>query len=148
MKPLLVGECNPYGSEPYFALYPYPVNSAGWRLCRLVLGISRHRYLREFDRANLCAGRKWDLAEARGRATELLAGARPANFASAARRTYVLLGKRVCDAFGVPFRPFTSTRPGILVLPHPSGRSRGWHGVESWERARRLLIAAGALSGE
>ncbi len=41
MKPLFVGESNPYGNPERFDLYPEPANSAGGRLCRLVLGVSR-----------------------------------------------------------------------------------------------------------
>lgn len=38
MKPLLVGEQNPYGADPKFALYPYPENSGGERPAIVLLG--------------------------------------------------------------------------------------------------------------
>lgn len=63
MKPLLVGEQNPYGADPKFALYPYPENSAGGRLCFKVFGLTRHEYLARFDRVNLCSG-KWSMSRA------------------------------------------------------------------------------------
>jgi hypothetical protein len=40
-KIVLVGESNPYGADPYYALYPAPDGSAGHRLCCLVLGMTR-----------------------------------------------------------------------------------------------------------
>lgn len=74
MKPLLVGEANPYGSDPAFALYPSPPGCSGDRLCRLVMGLDPDDYLERFERANLCP-RRWSLAEARTRAADLLVGA-------------------------------------------------------------------------
>jgi len=55
MRPVLVGEANPWGSDPFYALYPYPERYAGWRLCHLILGLYRRTYLGYFDRVNLCA---------------------------------------------------------------------------------------------
>lgn len=44
-KPLLVGESNPYRSDPHFALYPAPDGCSGHRLCRLILKMGRRDYL-------------------------------------------------------------------------------------------------------
>lgn len=146
MKPLLVGELNPYGEDSVFALYPLPEGSAGWRLCALVLGMKRREYLARFDRANLCTG-KWSMKAAREKVAEILwLIDRPA---------MVLLGKKVCDAFRFDFKPFTiqyplpiddSARfPNIVILPHPSGRCRAWNEPGAFERARVVLREAGVL---
>ena len=39
-RPIIVGEANPYGGDPAYALYPIPENSAGGRLCRLIMALS------------------------------------------------------------------------------------------------------------
>ncbi len=129
MRPLLVGECNPYGSDPRYALYPLPAGAAGDRL-REILGLTLRDYLRRFDRVNLCTGR-WSAVEARRRAVQVWQPGRPA---------HILLGAKVCAAWGVPFEPFTRTPgPGVRILPHPSGRCRVWNEPGAVERARALL---------
>jgi len=146
VRPLLVGEANPYGGDPEFALYPSPPGCAGDRLCRKVMGLDPDDYLERFDRVNLCPT-KWSTREARVRASEILAGDH------GAPRAYVLLGSRVKAAFGVghdPFSHFRSLRelPGpqvFVVLPHPSGLSRAWNAPGAYERARDTLRAAGVL---
>lgn len=128
---VLVGEMNPYSSEPRFALYPAPAYSAGWRLCRH-LGLTRAEYLRRFQRVNLCALR-WNDAMARQTAAMVLAE-RP--------RLAVLLGARVARAFGVKFEPYTvATVDGVrlMMLPHPSGRCRLWNWSGAGAAARVLL---------
>lgn len=144
MKPLLVGELNPYGSAPEFALYPLPEHASGGRLAR-ILGLSRGEYLRRFDRVNLCEG-KWRMSPAREHALTLLRRGGP----------LVLLGAKVCKGFNLPYEPFTcrdaeggknvlygldSTVPAvpIYILPHPSGLNRIWNAHGSSERARELL---------
>lgn len=172
MRPLLVGEDNPYSRDPKFALYPYPERSAGYRLCAEIMGLNRAAYLRSFDRVNLCAD-KWSLREARARASaltgecvcghDLLGYHHHANFGdercaaadcgcpqfSRKHAILVLLGKKVCDAFRLPFEPFTTTSPfeslRYAILPHPSGRSMLWNIAGSIKRARDLLREAGAL---
>ena len=114
-------------------------NSAGARLCFDVLGFKHAaEYLRAFDRCDLC-GTVWRLPDARKRAAELAAGDRP----------LVLLGAKVCQAFGVTFEPFTRTtlpwrergRRGLaaVILPHPSGRCRIWGQPAAATRARALV---------
>lgn len=133
MKPLLVGEQNPYGADPKFALYPLPENSAGGRLCHRVMGLSRREYLTRFDRVNLCAG-KWSMKEARDRVAEIYE-----------RRGWVVLfGAKVCRAFDFSFLPFT-TRGRHVILPHPSGLCRAWNEPGAYERARACLREAGVL---
>lgn len=113
MKPLLVGEDNPYHSDPAYALYPLPTTSAGGRLCSVIMGLRRTEYLRRFDRVNLCDER-WRQTDARRRAAEILEQDRPA---------IVLLGAKVCTVFGVPFEPFTlldrASRAGPGLPPEP-----------------------------
>ncbi len=134
-KPILVGEYNPYGSDPYYALYPMPQGCAGERLCCDILGMYKKDYLEVFDRTNLCAG-SWSITKAREKA-ESLRG-----------RYAVLLGSKVCAAYDVPFEPFASQYPGtpeggggILVLPHPSGRNRMWSDPDNLKRARDAMVA-------
>lgn len=141
-RPLLVGELNPYGSDPEYALYPHPKGSAGHRLATLVMGLGRRDYLARFDRVNLCVDR-WSLPKARAVA-DLLVERRPAPF--------VLLGAKVCEAFGKVYAPFLIYRfengagPVYAVtLPHPSGRCREWHRAGAVDRARAVLREAGLL---
>lgn len=144
MKPLLVGESNPYGADPRYALYPAPHGCAGERLCRLVLGLSRREYLTRFDRVNLCAG-KWSLPVARKKALEL----------GQEYDVIVLLGARVAHAFEIKNGPFFVSTPfkidGVLspqrrvTLPHPSGLCRAWNESGAYERARACLREAGVL---
>lgn len=163
MLAVFVGEQNPYGADPYFALYPRPRGAAGDRLCRLVLGIREAQYLSEFKRVNLCDG-PWRIAAARERAFTVVRDATV---------PVVLLGANVCNATGVPYKPFTAYRikvgdngfhpcgafehragapmPGeawrmLAVLPHPSGRNLMWNQPGAFERARQLLLDMGVLS--
>ena len=142
--PLLVGETNHYGGEdPTMALYPYPAQSAGYRLCHVILNLTRAEYLRRFERRNLCA-EKWRIKEARLTAAEILA--------SSQDRKLVLLGSKVCEAFDLLYRPFVVHEDPaplsrvIIVLPHPSGRSRGWNQDGSYAMARDLLLGEGGGS--
>ncbi|HUT79289.1 MAG TPA: hypothetical protein VM285_16435 [Polyangia bacterium] len=132
MKTLLVGEMNPYGADPAFALYPLPEHASGGRLAR-ILGLHPREYLRTFDRVNLCTG-KWSMRTARGEANRL-------NTLQESGRWdhMVLLGRKVCDAFCVRYEPFTSCG-SYLVLPHPSGRCRAWSEAGAAERARALVL--------
>lgn len=124
-KPVLVGESNPYGRDPYYALYPAPDGCSGHRLCVRILGMRRAEYLAAFDRVNLCDG-PWSIADAAGKADALRGG------------RLILLGAKVCRAFRVPFRPFEESEAG-LVLPHPSGLCRLWNVPGNIEAARRVM---------
>jgi hypothetical protein len=133
---LLVGEHNPYDQDPRYALYPLPARSAGGRLCRLVFRMEPKQYLRTFARTNLC----------RGRWTNRDAGNRAADIARGEWRVVVLLGARVCRAFGHDFRPFTwVAKPATVILPHPSGLSRAWNDPQAFIQARRTLRDAGVV---
>jgi hypothetical protein len=150
----LLGEDNPYGADPEFALYNYPPGCAGYRL-RRILGLPQHQYL-ALHRINLCDG-TWSNARARERALELLTPSVP-------WRVMVLLGRKVTETFvkvaldDVPLVPFASRTccPGMTLvsLPHPSGRNAGpWSGKAPM-RAREILrdlvpeIPWGSADGE
>lgn len=130
-RPVLVGESNPYGADPAYALFPSPESSAGYRLCTMVLGLSRKRYLETFDRVNLCAG-KWGIREARTTAASLKG------------RPLILCGAKVCSAFGITFEPFSAyVDKAIAVIPHPSGLCRLWVTEENAvNRARAAITLA------
>lgn len=136
--PVLIGEDNPYGGRPEYALYPLPENSAGHRLAFKVLGApTRQHYLRLFLRYNLCT-RKWNAREAQRRAN----GIRLLHW----RSPKILLGAKVCGAFDLAYEPFaqnwfpTVTGEGpILILPHPSGRCRIWNDPGSYAKAQKGL---------
>ena len=121
LRPLLVGELNPYQSveDSRYALYPYPDRSAGGRLCRLVMGLL-HRYIRAYARANLCSG-KWSLPVARVRAGQL-ADAHP-------DVPIVLFGSKSVLGLRSRVRPVHLRRP-VRAAPAPerpvSGVERVW----------------------
>lgn len=136
---LLVGEDNPYGSEPDFALYCYPPGCSGYRL-RRILGLPQHQYL-ALHRKNLCDG-DWSKEQARQRARSLLSPEAP-------WRVIVLLGRKVTEAFekvaldDVPLVAF-STRTccsgmTLVSLPHPSGRNAALWNLQARDRARQIM---------
>jgi hypothetical protein len=148
----LVGEHNPYGSDPRFALYPYPPNSAGGRLAR-VLGIDRRGYLGAFERRNLLDVERWSAPAARDAAARVRAEMADGDSA-------VLLGARVAAAFGFTFEPLRVHRRfadgrgdpdlearlgqrgiAFLLVPHPSGRSRAWNDPALAPRVRAAVAA-------
>lgn len=140
MKPLLVGEANPYGGDPDYALFPYPERSAGARLCKKILRLQRREYLQRFDRVNLCP-EKWSVPIARGHMWRLR---------TTKRSVFVLLGSKVTHAFEFNYEPFTvkiaCVTFGIrkfVILPHPSGLSRIWNEPGSFDKARGALKLAG-----
>lgn len=144
-RPLLVGEANPYGADPYYALYPEPEGATGDRLRRLIMKIPAAQYLREYDRVNLCP-RDWKMKAARERAEEILNRLGLGHWPCV-----VLLGVKVRTAFGFgALRSFVQMEhrgSRIVLLPHPSGLCREWNDPKNYERARTLLLNAGALRG-
>lgn len=144
---LLVGEMNPYGSRPGFALWDEPEGATGDRL-RGILGLSTGTY-RALWRANLCTGR-WSMKKARERANELRLAFRNGGRPWA---LVVLLGRKVADAFEYGGEFFTHDAVfgyGSLSLPHPSGLNRLWNAAGAPARARALLrgVAPGVPWGE
>lgn len=146
MKPLIVGEANPYQSDEesamYFAMHQDPPHASGGRLCFTIMQLEERQYLRMFDRTDLCFP-KWSLPKARARAEQLLAERVESD-------VIVLCGRKVAEAFGVGGEPpFTiyqgGYRPHLVLLPHPSGLNREWHKPGSIARARAVLREAGVL---
>jgi mutator protein MutT len=138
---VVVGEVNPYGADPKYALYDEPAGSAGGRLRRLVFGLCRTSYRRWTRRFNLCTG-AWGPAKARHTVGQIWGRCGP-------DETIVLLGRKVAGAFGLGhLAPFTrqdvvqvdgGNLLRYVILPHPSGRCRTWNEPDAVERARALL---------
>lgn len=128
----LIGEQNPYGNDPRFALYPRPKRAAGARLCT-ALGLTAHEYLRRFERRNLLGPVKWSAPVARAAAQVLLGEAATAGALLGGHVSLVLCGAKVSAAFGLPFAPLAQVHALVpdrvqgLVVPHPSGLSRLWN---------------------
>ncbi len=142
VRPLLVGEANPYQADPglaqHYALYPDPPGCAGWRLCHKIMQLEEGDYLTRFDRVNLCNG-KWGMREAKNHAIQIQAES---------NRALVLFGARVSAAFLMKFAPYwRGYRLGqpVVILPHPSGLSRAWNEPGAFERARAVLRESGVL---
>lgn len=136
--PTFVGEHNPYGQDSRYALFCWPVGSAGWRLAHIVLGLRRRSYL-SCPRLNLLTTERWSVPAARVAATSILA-APPTD-------VLVLLGRKVAAAFDVAdVSVFGSKRliggPLVVVLPHPSGRCLAWNEPDAVSRARAAVGAA------
>ena len=135
---LMIGEDNPFGSTPEFALYPAPRGCSGHRLMQ-ILGLPEDAYL-SIWRTNLCACGAWSMKTARKTAQILTAD--PMH----PWRTIVLFGRKVADAFEYD-RPFfthgaASRTAGELILvslPHPSGRNAGSWSGQAPSRARQIL---------
>lgn len=142
MSVAIVGELNPYGADPRFAMYPDPPMSAGARMQSLVAGLDRKRYI-DLPRYNLCVGR-WSNPAARLEADRLLA--------DATIEGLVLLGRKVVGAFfrrdlPQPFNVAVLSPDGkrgvrCAVLPHPSGLCRAWNEPRAFLRAQATLREA------
>jgi hypothetical protein len=128
VKPLLIGEANPYGTAPEYALWPEPRRASGGRLMRL-LDMSRAQYMIAFDRVDLC-DQIWRGGYARDMAQAILA---------TRAGPLVLLGARVAGAFGLVYEPFTVVRGKCYLVPHPSGRNRAWQEPGAAARLRLFL---------
>ena len=155
MKPIIVGESNPFGGDEHFALYPEPAGCSGDRLCGFVMGLRRITYMLEFERANLVRGR-WSMRAARARAQELTKlsdedRAKLERFEIGRQiedlvelRTFILLGRRVAEAFGWKEAPqigIAQRYHFFVFLPHPSGRNRIWNDPDSVRGCRAVLMS-------
>lgn len=145
MKPLLIGEANPYQTDrrmaDRYALHPDPPLASGGRLCHFVMGLDEETYLRAFDRMDLCFP-KWVMKAARVKAAQLLVERGPED-------VIVLCGAKVAAAFSLPSTPFVvyagDGLPTRVVIAHPSGLCRVWHEPDAVVRAREVLRRAGVL---
>lgn len=122
-------------------------NRSGDRLASLLGLAGAGELTREHDTVNLRsrADGAWDRRAAADAAQAILA--------VAPHDRVVLCGRRVADAFGVPFDPVATCRlPGHrvgLVIPHPSGRCRHWNDPATAQIASdalRRLAAADLLA--
>jgi hypothetical protein len=137
VKPVLVGESSVDGEA--FA--------GGYSACRLarLVGVPVAELPGVFSMVNLLGpeddGAAWPASRARAAAGILRA-------ALGGRRLLVLCGRRVASAFGVGELPFFErARSGsfdVVVVPHPSGRSRWWN--DPWNR-RQARAFFGRLRG-
>ena len=129
-----MGELNPYGSDPKFALFPHPRTASGNRL-REIVGLTDVAYLKFLTRVNLCSG-KWSADQARVSARSLRD--------EGDHEVIVLLGAKVCSAFGGPptFQIERGLDARFVTLPHPSGLCRAWNEEGSVDRARAVLTSA------
>lgn len=94
-KVVLVGEHNPFGADPRYALYPLPDGSAGARLC-CILRLDKVEYVCRFARKNLLTGEsgvpfRWSAPRARDAANALLEDLEPG-------AAVVLCGRKVAEA--------------------------------------------------
>lgn len=142
----IVGELNPYGQDPRYALYHEPRNASGDRL-RRILGLTVRSYV-PIQKYNLCS-EAWSTEKARWRAKGLIDEC----------DVLVLLGSKVRHAFErwtleiEPFKVHTLLRPNhrvlLIPLPHPSGMCREWNQPEAVLGARELVKQyAGLPCGE
>lgn len=129
-KIVIVGEVNPYSIDPKYALFDYPVNSAGWCLRTKIFQVRRSTYL-GMHRINLCSG-TWDIKQARAYAQEILN--------SESDCFFILLGRKVTGAFfeGKDLPAAMTASGNMLILPHPSGINKVWN-AETRAQARALL---------
>lgn len=152
-KVWLFGENNPYQNNAEdgqrYAMYPEPPESAGGRLCNLILGMTERDYLRAFERRNLLHQPKWSAPTAREAATALAAEAMKGEQAVLA----LLLGRKVWEAFFTPRLAHLAWMPlkkvgkpvgdgallWCLALPHPSGLNRHWNDWRSYSEVRAAV---------
>ena len=140
-KILLVGESNPYGADPEYALYPLPEHASGGRLQR-ILGLTMGEYLRRHDRENLCVG-PWSTPAARLAANAILNERIDERGIAKDGYGLVLCGRKVTDAFRHPdglevemFECLLFRGVPAAILPHPSARNRIWNDPTNIEKAR------------
>lgn len=146
-KIFLVGESNPVSASPRHALYPFPVHHSGGRLCFDILKMDYREYLRAFERRNvlqLAEGERWSAPKAR-EAARLIGEEAHAAWGPGGTPRMVVLGQKVCAAFGVPYQPLQAYQSraciDFFVLPHPSGLNRMWNEPFAYDRAREAFAA-------
>lgn len=138
---IIIGQDPGPGRDGTTPLAWVPAGCAGHRLQEMS-GLTRYEY-RSVARVNLCATQADDPGAAgRRERAQTVERFLPGRIA-------VLLGRRVCEAFGISkIRPWFSAvkmRPDrlgphltLVPHPHPSGRCRGWNDPGVVETARRF----------
>lgn len=150
LRVTIVGELNPYGADPRYALFDLPEGASGHRLRTLVMGVRRTTYHR-FRKVNLCTG-IWNSKNAEETASNI-----PLDWHPDTDAPIVLLGQKVASVFGFSDRkkavapatqftvqswPVTSGGIQFLLLPHPSGLNRVWCDSSAFDRAKVALYKA------
>lgn len=142
-----MGMNNPYGADERYALYPESRRAAGDRLCRVILGMDKHDYMRSFIRRNTMEG-AWRLSEAKVSAVSVFKELPPG-------AVVVLLGQQVWQAWKavdparlgdsratwIPFRIQEDETQDLtyVLFPHPSGLSKLWNDKSNITLARSTL---------
>jgi hypothetical protein len=144
-KPIIIGMNNPISLAPGHELYPLPDGCTGNRLWKMLDASMQTRgkgrvkmkaYLDAFERRNLVIDKAWNKVAARARAHEISIEL----FGS--KRTVVLLGTEVANAFGLPPLKLVPTMVGGIVfrqVPHPSGRNLWYNTPENMVSVGNLL---------
>lgn len=141
---VLVGLDNPQSGDPKHALYPWPPNCTGYRLCQM-MGLSMREYLHLFERDNLfpdCMA-YGGVEERRRRATELvsrhLAPDRDVWMVACGTPVYGLLTTATPDKLEFMRMQSGDHHYHCAALPHPSGRNRWYNGPSNARQARFFL---------
>lgn len=148
---VLVGLDNPHSTDPRYALFPHPPGCSGYNLWRMLSNvddsITRHVYLRAFERMNLFPdGPDQRLTDRRHQAASRLL----TNIAAGGDASVFLFGKIVRDAvmewktepFDVRTIQWGLSTLEVTALPHPSGLNRDYNDPSVRERAARAIIGA------
>ena len=111
-------------------------------------------FLSFFEIVSLKRGTYWIASEAQFGAELIRESLR------ASGRPVLLLGSKVCKAFGIAFEPFThgafafgrvacgvpfSMWSPFAILPHPSSNTEYWNRLGAYDRARTALLKARVL---
>jgi hypothetical protein len=138
MNLLFVGELNPYGADPRFALYHLPRRASGNRL-REHLGLSDVTY-EAIEKRNLCTGR-WSMKEARENALKLRFDFDVIVCFGSKVRVAISGPQRQAELFKAPgfFESARHHSCTYVTLPHPSGLNQLWNVPGARERAREVL---------
>lgn len=145
MRPLLLGMNNPHSDNPRWDLAPYPDNSSGWRLWKMIddrVGISKRDYMKVFARHNLLHSRTWDKRKVKDAAFA-------ATFFTKPGVTVVLLGddvRRAMNLFNggkiqkILIHPQVVNGVTYRCVPHPSGRNLFYNDPIQRELVAMLLV--------
>lgn len=134
-QPLIIGDTGIKGEQGVCALYPFK-NSDGEYLCRIVLGLRPEEYLKKYGRVNLC-NETWSVKEARKRAIEIM---------FERRRLLILLGAKVCKAFGIRYEAFSVVYIAgiqVVILPQARVKNPTWK-TGTHSMAQRLIAMCDA----
>lgn len=125
-KPVLIGMNNPHHDDPRYDLFPFPLQSSGhrlWRMLNEISGLSKFMYAEHTDRINLCRSRVWDPTEAQEFGSKL--------WPTLTGRTAVVFGQSARQSLWLPPAGWLSWQEtgGVrwCVAPHPSGLTREYN---------------------